>query len=531
MTQTTILSLLFGGALLLCSPSVRGEPPVQELSPAKTNSPSPPTEGIILFESGDSLPIVLSSKQTDSSWLEATSPLLDGKALFDIKKIVAIQFPNEEASIGQNVTIQMTNGDIIRGKLKKAFDKTLEVETSWSGALPVQRSMVDSLSFCPPDRIILDGSKGAQAWSNAVKRSRWQIDNNSFSSRGRGMVSAEADLPDKLRLSFQFSCERYAQLAIGLWSDNIKEEYPPNVYILNIYSSTVQLQRRKKGGTVSYQSSKVPLLDMDAETSGNFRVDLFCDKESETFLLYVNGTPQASWNKNSEFNSDDEEGGAEEEDDDSPTEKKDNNDARDKSQFGKGVYFSNRAQGNNLNISDVKVTRWNGAYPGEILLDVPKSIRSKAAPLLRTNRDKDKPSPKEKEGDALTDRIQLANGDFISAGISSASDQNLSVKAPGYELDIPIARILGADIHHTVERKQRLSREDVKLHLADGSLITARLKNATPDTLEMSSESLGTFRIKLSSVRNIRFNLYGAPRKKQQTESTPPPVQGTGTPP
>lgn len=468
----------------------------------------PGKEGWLILDNGDSLPASFLGKQPGASTLDIRSSLMDNGFGFDINQIDSLYLSPEKKDFPGNANILMTNGDLIRGTLKSLDDKNLSVETTWGGSITLKRSMISSISFQEKEQQIYSMLDQTAPITNMAGNEAWSIRENVVLSNNRGSIGTHIPLDSKIRLSFVFSCDRYTQLGIGLWASNLDTDFPPFVYLFSITPASVQLQRRLNGGTVSRPANALAFPPFDKILLPT-RIDIFADRDTETFYMYVNGVQQAVWNKNEAKDIVEEE----ETTSPAPQEKKEG--------FGDGLYFTNRISGSFVSISSISVTKWNGIFPGAELLDVPGTIRSKsvqsqdktpgAATVIQPRRfEAQKPLP----GYSL---IHLKNGDFFRTRIFGVAPNLLTAKSKEQPLEIPLERVWGLEFASDKEIKQRLSKDDIRIQFADNSRITIRFRQGTDQMIQANSESMGNVNIQLPYIKNITFNLYNEALKQKRT--------------
>lgn len=480
-------------------------------------------EGWLVLDNGDSLPASFQGKKTGSSQLEIKSSLMEQPFSFDINQIDTLYLMPRKKEFPGNAQILMTNGDIIKGTLKGIDDKTVSVETNWGGTLLLKRAMISGISFQERDNLLYSQMDKTAPLKNIGEREAWANRENQIMSNNAGAIGTTTPLSSKVRLSFVFSCDRYTQLGVGLWANSLETDFPPFVYLFRISPNSVQLQRRLNGGTITRAANALVFPAFDKILLPT-RIDIFADRDTETFYLYVNGIQQATWNKG--------EPKTEVVDKTEPqpdvTEKKEAGQQEEKNEsgeqeetFGNGFYFTNHISGSFVSISNTTITKWNGIFPGAELLDVPGTLRNKAiqtheksaatATVIQPRRFE---AQKPIAGYSL---IHLKNGDFFRTQITELSTNGLTAKSGEQSLNIPLERVWGLEFTNEKEIKQRLSKDDIKIRFSDNSQITLRLRQGADNVLQTFSESMGDVNIQLPYVKNIMFNLYNESLKNKRT--------------
>lgn len=490
---------------------------------APINLPASYDEGWLVLDNGDSIPASFQGKKTGSSQLEIKSSLMEQPFPFEINQIDTLYLIPRKKEFPGNAQILMTNGDIIKGTLKGIDDETISVETNWGGTLLLKRAMISGISFQERDQLLYSQIDQTSPLKNIGEREAWANRENQIMSNNAGAIGTMTSLSSKIRLSFVFSCDRHTQFGFGLWANSLDTDFPPFVYLFRLSPNSVQLQRRFNGGTITRSSNALVFPAFDKILLPT-RIDIFGNRETETFYLYVNGIQQATWSKTEQRAdvSDKTEPQPSVADNNDAEQQGNENDPLEKEEtFGNGFYFTNYISGSFLSISNITITKWNGIFPGAELLDVPGAMRNKAiltheksagtATIIQPRRFE---AQKPIAGYSL---IHLKNGDFFRTQITELNTNGLTAKSGEQSLNIPLERVWGLEFTNEKEIKQRLSKDDIKIRFSDNSVITLRLRQGADNVMQTFSESMGDVNIQIPYVKNIMFNLYNESLKNKRT--------------
>lgn len=190
--------------------------------------------------------------------------------------------------------INLRNQDTLPGEIVALSDTHVSVETWFAGLLEIPREQIDSIFFgVTPQETIYRGPKDLSSWQG--NENQWELTSGRLSSRDRGSIGKDFNLPENFIFSTKFTWENSPNLRIHLCSESVTKagEAGTNSYLLYINSQGIQIKRvsphPKEESRLLYQtlsSYESRLSDISAQV-----IDLECrvDRSNRSVQLSVNG--------------------------------------------------------------------------------------------------------------------------------------------------------------------------------------------------------------------------------------------------
>lgn len=190
--------------------------------------------------------------------------------------------------------INLRNGDSMPGKIVALSDTHVTVQTWFAGQLEIPRSQIESLFFgVTPQTTIYQGPNDLSNWEG--NNNEWELTSGRLSSRDRGTVGKDFELPDNFIFSTRFTWENSPNLRIHLCSDSVTKvgEAGTNSYLLYINSQGVQIKKVSPNPSdtsrllyktlVSYESR---LRDINSQS---IDIELRVDRSNRMIQLSIDG--------------------------------------------------------------------------------------------------------------------------------------------------------------------------------------------------------------------------------------------------
>ncbi|MGC6464298.1 MAG: hypothetical protein ACON38_05865 [Akkermansiaceae bacterium] len=140
--------------------------------------------------------------------------------------------------------INLRNNDSIPGEIVALTDTHASIQTWFAGRLDVPREQIDSIFFgVTPQTTIYRGPNDLSSWEG--NDNEWELTSGRLSSRDRGTIGKDFDLPENFIFSTKFTWENSPNLRIHLCSNSVTKvgEAGTDSYLLYINSQGIQIKR------------------------------------------------------------------------------------------------------------------------------------------------------------------------------------------------------------------------------------------------------------------------------------------------
>ncbi len=402
------------------------------------------------------------------------SPVLDEPAAFWLEKVLDVTFPAEipDFEADHEATLELTNGDVVRGQLASVTDETVELETWYAGRLPIRRVMVKTLSIEDRPNLLYRGPTGLDGWTTAGAAGSWSYQANAFRSSGAGGIGRDVDAPEVCRFAFTAQWRGSLSLGLNLMTDDLSRSAPQSGYRFEFSGRQVNIQK-----SADRQPLGRTMAASELNENERARIEVRVSRESGVIALLV----------------------------DDRLVHLANDPAPQAGEFGTGLQFV-ASDGSPVHLSDIEVSSWDGhleqmpeleigAFQGN-LRGVGRgrfgSTESDAAP--------------EESG-----RMLLRNGDSIQGEVVSIADGTIEIDTSTGKVRLPVARLRTISLEPVYLEEPKRNRGDVRAWFPDGSSLVFRLEKLTPDTITGYSQTFGTAEFKASAFNRIEFNVHDIP--------------------
>lgn len=416
-------------------------------------------KSILTFRSGDSLsgePVSISEGQV--VW---SSPILKEPAHFSINKLLELRNtdPTPAPETDHVAVVELTNGDIVRGRLLTLNTDALVLDTPYAGTLTIRRSMMKTLHIDELGSIIYTGPRDLDGWFQSQKPDTWSYENNALVTQKAGVIGRELPLPDSIDISFELEWRNSLQFRTVLFGDDPRINYQKESVELIISQGYLHLRKRAKGTTETIGTQRIT----EFNTHEKARIRLLASRKTGQFRLIVNDRIAGTWT-----------------------------DADvDGMPAGKVIQFASQSDFL-LRISRIRVRPWDGTLSQD--------------PGLEQN-PKEKKEPEEKPSGS-GQRIILRNGDVVFGDVGKVEGGKLRVTTKRGELIIPVNRMrnieLGADPSQLEEPKRMQG--DIRVWHPDGGRITFRLDSLADGVMTGYSQTFGTAKFQLNAFEKVELD-------------------------
>ncbi len=429
-----------------------------------------PGAGVIELMNGDRLTGTVESMDAATGLLSFRHESMRDPmavALIGIDRFNASSRP-ADATPASNWAVELTNGDRLRGELVSLTDKTLELETWYSGRIQMDRALVRSAAHTAGVGTVYEGPGNAEGWK--APRGKPRFSENTVDMSSNVMIGRELDrMPPKSRIDFEIRWFAYCYFMCHFYADQpASMDGNSGAYMLTIQgNSRVELNRiTPNSGQSRIGQANIQGLENESQQF-KARITIFTDLESRKLVVYVNDKPVGDWTDPQPFT-------------------------------GKGKCLSFASmQGNPLSLRGVRVSEWDGRLPAA----------GAAAPAA---------------GGAQGEVLSLRNGDTLTGELKTIREGKAQVGTSFGNLDIPMDRVDFITFAKNDARARR-TKGDARLTLWDETVVTLDLSSLTNGTFEGKSENMGSMRIPLKGVRTAQWNLYSKRKNKPDDEK---PLEG-----
>lgn len=453
---------------------------------AAVHFPASRAEGVITLKSGESLPGQIGTLQ--GQYLNIQSRILSRPVDIKLEELDQITSSVPLSVPEQFSIIRLENGDELYGTLKSLDSESLQLETSWGGLLPVNRSHVRYIGFDKQKAYLRNATASLQGWTSTGNSMLPECRNGSWIMRGSNNTELQTkfDMPSRLHVQFSVYHTNSFRVHVFLWNDaNSQNKVELTVSLEKAELIKISSGYHKTIGRVKRQTERNWYADKGIKRSD---VQFYADREKGNYYLYLNGKQIARWEEGKELQNifDNEEADEKEEA---------GKDAKTR-EFKPGNHFGIRGyDSQNMALTNMNVLEWNGAlpYPPEEQDIVGKYDR-----------------------ESSTDKVMLVNGDVLRGSISLQEDGRIRVKSGLYDVMVPTSRVRSLNQKKEDEKKTAQDNSDVRVFLADQSIVSIRLDAVRNGRLEGHSSALGKVSIPIQSLRKVLFNLQSPELKKQR---------------
>lgn len=406
----------------------------------------------LTFENGDVLsgqPLLL-----DEDTLLWKAESLGEEVALPLAKLKTISYPLHESSAGtmgtELVKIKMARGDSYVGRVASISDETIALETSWAGAITIERKYMNEMKTLVERENLLGDVTSLERWQDVPNRKKWGVLQGGLATRGKAAMAIEMPKINSCKLSCKFQLANAPRLRLLLHA-NENEVYEPSSYLMiSIQRGSLSVFSKMDGSKdVVGQKSSVQAL----YSSKPHQLEVYCNLEAQKVACFLNGTELGQWVLPEGMTAE------------------------------SWFYLFSDYEGNSA-VQNLKVEEWNGI--------VPRSAGALSEMLTQDDK-------------AM---IHLENGDVINADTVSFSENDFLAKTDLGEITLPLARVDLIDFSGLPYRESKREKQDVKVSLQDGSLITMKLQEWEASKLTGFSQNFGLITVSESALQEIEFNIY-----------------------
>ena len=427
------------------------------------SNPATELEAELIFPNGDTLPGLPGGLGSSGTLLWESPLFKNSQNSFNTSAIDTIHLSSERLRDRANTIASLTFQtrvdeifDVMEGELLSLNDEEIMLRTWYAGDLRIKRKMLHSIKVDTEAPAILNGPGRITDWETIESGKAWRIEGKNLISSERGAISRElAELPDKIKLQFDYTFELSPYLQLYFFADSGHKFTPSTGYSVRIQGGSTQFRKRINNNIERLQMERAARRRHHFQDNEPIQVTLYVDRKEGLFSIYLNGEAASSAS------------------DPEPL------------QDGNWWHLSTLHDGREQVISNFTIRPWNGQLPLE------------NNDLIR------------EELPIAGEQIELHNGDTIVGDAISIEEGKLRINTEYVPISVPIERIRYFQVTAEDEREEpRAYSEDIRAHFHHGGHVTLQLKEITNETITGYSQVFGEATFDLDAFTQIDFNVY-----------------------
>lgn len=435
---------------------------------------------VVRFSNGDQLTgEVLGLSVEKLTW---QSQILREPAEFDIRYVMDLNMPSGTAELGKvdaahEATLEMTNGDSIKGVISGLTDEEIRLNTWYAGEMAFRRVNVKSVNITQASDYFYRGPNSLEEWT-LTDESAWTFKAGVLQSLSTGGASREIDFPDEFSIAFDAAWRGSFRPKIVFLASDVGKNKPKGGYEMVFQGNSVHV---KKGGSNAWLGHTTNAGELRENEKAH--IEIKASVKSGKILLYVDGTVVEIWEDNEV----------------------------DLEQIGKGFYFIAQDR-SPLKITNIEVTGWDGnheEFPRQRGQFLGRNFRG-GIDFGDGDEEEEEPIP---EG-----RMVLRNGDTVEGEISAIEGEEITLITPLSEVKFPVSRLRNIILKKADMETPKRNKGDVRATLADGTRLVFRLDGVVDGNILGFSQNFGEAEFLKGAFKRIEFNIYDRKMEKMRLE-------------
>ena len=431
-------------------------------------------DAVVRFSNGDHLTGEVIALTGDKlSW---KSQILKEPTEFDTKNIIDLNMPasgavEENPLESHKAILEMTNGDLIQGRLAGLENDEIKLSTPYAGDLTIRRVNVKSVNITRTADYFYRGPTSLEEWTISPGNSTWQYRGGALHSKSPGGIAREVEFPDECVISFDAAWRGAFRPRIIFFSNDITTINPTVGYELVFQGNSVHVKKSGSNNWLGHTTNAGSLRENEKA-----HIEIKASKKNGKILLYVDGKLIDLW-----------------EDTDYAGTK-----------FGKGLHFVSQDT-SPIRISNLAVAAWDGYHEEVPNRQLGFQGRGLPGGFQLGEEDAEVETPEEKLPEG---RMLLVNGDSIEGDVLRIQGEEITLKTPFTEVTFPIARLKNIVLKRADMETVKLYNGDVRATFVDGSHLVFRFDGVEGDKIIGFSQHFGQARFFKDSFRRIEFNIH-----------------------
>lgn len=429
---------------------------------------------VVRFSNGDQLLGQTVSLSVDSlSW---KSPVLARPAEFDLRNVVDLRMAQSSElemglPAGHEAILEMTNGDVFRGKLAGLSDEEIRLQTWYAGELAFRRVNVEQVRIKSGGKVIYRGPSGMNGWTRSDNRENWSFKAGKLHSSGPGGLAREVDFTDAVSISFTAEWRGNFRPKFLFFTNDL-DTVAPNVGLaLEFQGNSVHVRNLAGNELIGRPSNVQTLRNVER---AKFEIQI--NKKTGEILLFVDRELMAIWEDSK----------------------------LDMSDFGNGFHIVSQ-DNTRQRFSEIKISEWDGYVDDDAkrVMALQENIQFRNRQDFGVGNRAESAEGKIEEG-----RMIFHNGDSIKGEVTKIDGDDITVKTAFSEVKFPLARLRNLVLKKADMETPKRNRGDVRATLVDGSKVVFRLDGVKDGRLQGFSQNFGSAEFQENAFKQIEFNIY-----------------------
>ncbi len=427
----------------------------------------------ILFKNRDRLQGNFIGIAKKSGQLKWRSPEVQELISFKLSSISqlnlnSMQSPVVKSKNSKNITIYLSNGDIIPGVLSELTETRLKIKTLYADEITIPRVMINKIYFNSSIGNIYQGPNSREEWVIKQKLplpNNFKVKDSTLIIAEEAVVATDIKTADNLTISFTvMNPDKNRNWGFALFSnkDLLTAEMSPDGYLLKMKNQQLTLVREAEDdGQDDLARFSLP----NSSFKSPLQISITIDKLALTFIISVNGKQMYIIKDTyDEF-----------------------------AGTGTSLAFVNTNSNTPLSISNILVSE------GSLIGTQSRSSKEKST----------------------EDFTFLNNGDKISGHLKHITDGIAIFSTDFAMMKIPLDRIYKVEMSEKQQEKAKRRKGDILIQLANfAGKITLQLESATETVIIGTSDNYGRIPIKIPYCYSCKFNIY-APSSNDEDIQVP----------
>eukprot|EP00903_Cladosiphon_okamuranus_P004037 g4035.t1 len=431
---------------------------------------------VVRFSNGDQLIGKAVSLGIES--VEWESPVLAEPARFDLRNVVDLRMSKNSGKesgfdAGHVAQLQMTNGDVFRGKLAGLSDEEIKLKTWYAGELVFRRVNVEQVKISSGGRLIYRGPSGMDEWTDSETAGNWTFKAGGLHAAGIGGIGREMDFAEENSIAFTAEWKGNFRPRILFFTGDISTRNPETGFSMEFHGNSVHVKNLNNNGFLGQPRNTPGLRNVEKA-----EFEIRASKRTGEIFLYIDGELMGAW-----------------EDDEIKSR-----------ELGKGFHIVAQDR-TPMRFSEIRISEWDG-YVDESekrLLEV----RNNNIQFRNGLRVDEAAGDEVEEGDGIPEgRMVFHNGDSIKGEVVKVDGDDITVKTEFSDVTFPVGRLKNLVLKKADMETPKRYKGDVRATLTDGSKIVFRLDGVEEGKLQGFSQNFGAAEFLEESFKRIEFNIY-----------------------
>lgn len=441
-------------------------------------------KAIVFFRNGSTIPAILDRTETPRSGgapsIILNSPVLNAPISTLPSELKEVILPDNAKKGEGQCMIRLFSNEQISGEINTVSSSGTTIRPLWGENISLPSEAIAYMNINNPGSLLYSGTEDISGWSGftppfPTPPRSWSSYRGTFLSMPPGgTIARDVKLPPAIHISMVVQGNPFVRFLMHIWKDVKAPTADKNgsyvdFYLLNDVFQITEIVRSSIN-TVANDPISQNREEDDRKAQTPVALDLFADRKAGYYCFYVNKklVKQCTTEEISPG------------DESAPS-------GEALSEYGTGL--SLESFDSVLLISSLRITQWNGKYPGDELLPPEERL------------------PIPRPGTQDNDMALLVNGDVLRGNIRQLSGKELLIQSDLYKIKVPLDKIIQLRMQTKPDRTGNAYTIAGKpiFYLTDGSILRGELEKIENGSWTISSLSLGSVTIPDTMFSRIVF--------------------------